>query len=154
MPRNLLSSAGLRCTHRRETVLQVFSQCQKPLTADEVHAEALKTEAMGLSTTYRMLSQLTERGLLLKNEGGDGRSYYQLATTSEHMHTLHCTACGNVLPIEGCPLGALEAQLTEATGFLITGHSLTFTGICPDCRKNGVQAHGHCCHDCKAHETK
>lgn len=150
MSKELLQDAGLRCTHRREVVLQVLARAQTPMTADEVYAEAVKLDKMGLSTAYRVLSQLTEHGLLLKNEGGDGRSYYQLASAPSHMHTLHCTVCGDVVPIDGCPLRALEDKLHEQTGYAITGHSLTFTGVCPKCQKNGVcpPPHHH------AHETK
>lgn len=132
---NQLGKSGLRATQRRKAVLAVIESAKKPLTADEIHAEAVKTEKMGLSTTYRVLSQLTAHELLMKNEGGDGRCYYQLNTPQGHRHTLHCTDCGAVVPIEGCPLAALERELRAETGFLITGHSLTFTGVCPDCQK-------------------
>lgn len=136
MPNKLIES-GLRATQRRKAVLAVIERAKTPMTADEIHAEAAKTEKMGLSTTYRVLSQLTEHELLMKNEGGDGRCYYQLNTPHSHRHTLHCTVCNAVVPIEGCPLAALEQKLREETGFTITGHSLTFTGICPACqRKN------------------
>ncbi len=132
---NKLGESGLRATERRKAVLAVIEHAKTPMTADEIHAEAVKTEKMGLSTTYRVLSQLTAHALLMKNEGGDGRCYYQLNAPQGHRHTLHCTVCGSVVPIEGCPLAALERQLQKETGFTITGHSLTFTGICPLCQK-------------------
>lgn len=155
MSKKMLQEAGLRCTQRREIILQVLSRAQTPLTADEVHAEAIKLERMGLSTAYRVLAQLTEAGLLLKNEGGDGRSYYQIASAPSHMHTLHCTVCGDVVPIEGCPLAELEEHLCAETGYTITGHSLTFTGVCPRCQQTGygTTVHPHDC-DCHAHEKK
>lgn len=134
---NKLGDSGLRATERRKAVLAVIERAKKPMTADEIHEEAIKTEKMGLSTTYRVLSQLTAHSLLMKNDGGDGRCYYQLNTPHNHRHTLHCTVCGSVVPIDGCPLAALERQLREETGFTITGHSLTFTGICPKCQKKG-----------------
>ncbi len=151
MSKKMLQEAGLRCTQRREIILQVLSHAQTPLTADEVHAEAIKLERMGLSTAYRVLAQLTEAGLLLKNEGGDGRSYYQLASAPSHMHTLHCTVCGDVVPIEGCPLAELEARLSAETGYTITGHSLTFTGVCPHCQHTVPCPAAHT-HDCACHE--
>lgn len=139
MPSELLRSAGLRCTHRREIILRVLEQAETPMTADEIHALAAKEDKMGLSTAYRVLSQLTDCGLLLKNDGGDGRFYYQLNSPQSHKHTLHCVVCGCVVPIAGCPLGALEERLCKETGYIIMGHSLAFTGICPNCRKKGVE---------------
>ncbi len=106
------------------------------MTAEEIHAEAVKTEKIGFSTTYRVLAQLTEHQLLLKNDGCNGRAYYQLATAPSHMHTLHCIRCGDVVSIDRCPLAALEARLSAETGYHITGHNLTFQGICPNCQKN------------------
>lgn len=143
MASELLKAAGLRCTHRREVILQVLAQAGTPMTADEIHALAVKEDKMGLSTTYRVLAQLTECGLLLKNDGGDGRFYYQLNSPQSHKHTLHCTVCGDVVPIDGCPLGELEKRLCEETGYVITGHSLAFTGVCPRCRKKGAPCAPH-----------
>lgn len=135
MPSYPHACCGQRRSGRREAVLAVLEQSHEPLTADAIHLCACKTEKMGLSTTYRVLAQLTEHGILLKNDGIDGHAYYQLNDGHSHKHTLHCARCGAVVPIDGCPLGELEQRLTETTGYRITGHSLTFTGICPDCQK-------------------
>lgn len=139
MAHPLLKAAGLRATVQREQVLHILEHTASPMTAEEIHAAIGKGSVSGLSTTYRVLSQLTEHGILLKNEGGDCRAYFQLA--SSHQHTLHCTVCGRVVPIEGCPLAALEQRLCAETGYTITGHSLAFTGICPHCQTvDGAQA--------------
>ncbi|MGE4548380.1 MAG: Fur family transcriptional regulator [Intestinibacillus sp.] len=143
MTSELLQSAGLRRTHQREIILRILVQAEAPMAADEIHALAAQEDRMGLSTTYRVLAQLTEHGLLLKNDGGDGRFYYQLNSPQSHKHTLHCTVCGDVVPIEGCPLGELERRLCEETGYVITGHSLAFTGVCPNCRAKGASCPSH-----------
>lgn len=147
----MLQAAGLRCTHRREVILNILSCADAPMTAEEIHAQAVKQDKIGFSTTYRVLAQLTEHGLLLKNDGGDGKCYFQIASAQSHKHTLHCTVCGNVVSICGCPLAELEQQLSAETGYQITGHSLTFTGICPNCQKNGVQAAVNC--SCHSHKS-
>lgn len=135
MPSDSHICCGQRKSGRREAVLAVLEQSQEPLTADAIHMRACQTEKMGLSTTYRVLAQLTERGFLLKNDGIDGHAYYQINNAHSHKHTLHCSHCGAVVSIDGCPLAELEQRLAQSTGFHITGHSLTFTGICPTCQK-------------------
>ena len=40
-----------------------------------------------------------------------------------------------VVFVQECPLESLERKLAAQTGFRITGHSLSFTGICPACQK-------------------
>lgn len=144
MASELLKSAGLRCTHPRKVILQILQQAETPMTADDIHARTTQNDKIGLSTTYRVLAQLAEHGILLKNDGGDGRFYYQLNSPQSHKHTLHCTVCGDVVPIDGCPLGELEERLCKETGYIITGHSLAFTGICPNCRAKGAKCPPHC----------
>lgn len=138
MKSDLLHAAGLRSTHRREVILQVLSEAGIPMTAEEIYTKAVALDKMGLSTAYRVLAQLTDCGVLLKNEGGNGLSYYQLSCAASHKHTLHCAVCGQVVSIGGCPLAELEHRLTDETGYTITGHSLTFTGVCPECKANGA----------------
>ena len=135
MPQNVLKESGLRATNRREAILHVLEQANAPITADEIHALAVTREKMGLSTAYRVLAQLTEHGLFVKNDGGNGRFYYQINCPQHHMHTLHCSVCDEVVPIDGCPLATLEEEIAAQTGYQITGHSLAFTGICPKCQK-------------------
>ena len=134
MSSDMLKQCGLRQTAGRKAVLHVLENSAIPLTDEKIHELACQSGRMGLSTTYRILSQLTEHGIVLKNDGIDGFCYYQLNTHS-HRHTLHCSICGAVVPIDDCPLAALEERLSAETGFVITGHSLSFTGICPACRK-------------------
>jgi Fe2+ or Zn2+ uptake regulation protein len=135
MAREVIPGCGLLMTHRREAVLKVLEHADAPLTAEEIHGEAALSDKMGLSTTYRVLSQLTAHGVLIRGDGVDGRFYYQLNRPAAHKHTLHCAVCNCVVPIDGCPLGPLVERLSEETGFVITGHSLSFTGICPNCLK-------------------
>lgn len=140
MSTDMLQSCGLRSTASRKAVLEVLQSSGEPMTAETIHARACRTGRMGLSTTYRVLSQLTEHGLVLKNDGQDGFCYYQL-NTHTHCHTLHCSVCGAVVFMQECPLEVLEQQLAAQTGYIITSHSLSFTGICPKCQqKNGGDA--------------
>ena len=88
-----------------------------------------------LSTVYRTLSTLAEKGLLLRGSGPEGAMTYQLRD-SRHRHYLVCTGCGSAVPIPGCPLEQLERSLGDQTGFAITGHSLELYGLCPRCAGN------------------
>ena len=85
-----------------------------------------------LSTVYRTVGALSEKGLLLKSAGADGVIHYQL-NNSRHCHYLICTDCSQVVPVDGCPLHVLEESLSQSTGYHITGHHLEFFGLCPQC---------------------
>lgn len=132
MYENILKSTALKTTKRRLAILLILEKSQVPMTAEDIYSIVLKDVNMSLSTTYRTLGTLSEKGILLKNLCNDGKTYYQI-NNHQHKHQLVCTLCNKVVPIEECPLTTLEDDLTKKTGFTITGHSLEFSGICPKC---------------------
>ena len=89
---------------------------------------------VNVSTVYRTLNTLTEKKILIRSVRQDGKAYYSLAK-KDHSHRLVCDLCGKVIPVDTCPLSELEETLQQKTGFRITGHSLEFTGLCPECSK-------------------
>ena len=134
---------ALKNTPSRQAVLEVLGSAQEPITAEEIYRRILAGQGgegqaqrcrTCLSTVYRTLSTLTQKGLLLRSASQDGSLYYQLRD-SRHRHYLICTQCGSTVPIRGCPLEALERAMGAETGFSITGHNLELYGICPDCAK-------------------
>ena len=102
------------------------------MTAEELHELADAILPMNVSTVYRTLNTLTEKNILIRSVRQDGKAYYALPK-KDHFHRLVCDLCGKVIPIETCPLSELEESLQTKTGFRITGHSLEFTGLCPQC---------------------
>lgn len=142
MEPGFLKEYGLKNTPGRQAVLEVLAHAQEPLTAEEVYRRVLAGEgAEGprrtcLSTVYRTLATLAEKGLLLRGSGQDGALLYQLRD-SRHRHYLVCTRCGSSVPIPGCPLEGLERSLGAKTGFAITGHNLELYGLCPRCARGG-----------------
>lgn len=134
MDREILRRADLKATKKRQLLLFLLQKHACPMTAEELHAAAAAILPMNLSTVYRTLHTLTEKGILLRTVRQDGKAYYALPQ-KDHSHRLLCSLCGKAIPIEACPLGELEEALERKTGFHITGHSLEFTGLCPDCTK-------------------
>ncbi len=140
MESGFLKEYGLKNTPGRQAVLEVLAHAQEPLAAGEVYRRVLagegteKNRRTCLSTVYRTLTTLVEKGLLLRGSGQDGSLLYQLRD-SRHRHYLICTRCGSSVPIPGCPLEGLEQSLGAKTGFAITGHNLELYGLCPQCAK-------------------
>lgn len=139
MDDSFLKEYGLKNTPGRQAVLSVLARAEEPVTAEEVFrrlseepGQGKKDRRASLSTVYRTLSVLTEKGLLLKTTGKDGVLGYQLRD-SRHRHYLICTGCGSAVPIPGCPLEKLEQSMGAETGFAITGHHLELFGLCPRC---------------------
>ncbi len=120
-----------RNTRRRARMLEVLTASPRPLTAEELRA-AVQTEfPIDRSTVYRALAAWEEQELVQRTLLPDGTACYERA--GRHVHHLVCAQCKAIVPIDGCPLRALGETLSAETGYIITGHSLEFTGICPRC---------------------
>ena len=134
MEQNILKKAALKSTKKRQMLLFLLEKQARPMTVEELHEAANVILPMNVSTVYRTLNTLTEKGFLIRSIRQDGKAYYSLPK-KDHYHRLVCDLCGKVIPIDTCPLSELEETLQEKTGFRITGHSLEFTGLCPECAK-------------------
>ena len=132
MEQNILKKAELKTTKKRQMLLFLLQKHARPMTAEELHEIANNILPMNVSTVYRTLNTLTEKDILIRSVRQDGKAYYSLPK-KDHYHRLVCDLCGKVIPIDTCPLSELEENLQTKTGFRITGHSLEFTGLCPEC---------------------
>lgn len=134
MNNNTLKAADLKQTKKRILILSVLEAASTALTVEEIEALTSKEIKMSISTIYRALNALASKNVVTKTLHQDGRAYFVINSHS-HKHVLICTLCNEKIPIETCPLEKLEDNLIEKTGYTITGHSLEFFGICPECTK-------------------
>ena len=129
----LLKNAALKCTPQRRTILDALMLASRPLTVVELCC-LLEGQSINRSTIYRTLNTLFRKGQLIKTARQDGTADYQLAG-ARHCHQMVCTSCGERTPLPECPLSTITHRLEQDTGYLVTGHSLEFTGVCPHCQK-------------------
>ena len=143
MDDNILNTLGIKVTRQRTAILNIIQQAETPLSADEIYARLPEKDSVNFSTVYRTLSTLAERGALVKVGGIGGKIFFLLKNHS-HKHHLICTSCQKVIEIDQCPIETLSKQITDSTGFVITGHCLELTGFCPQCASrlmNGIDKH-------------
>ena len=137
--RGRLRSAGLKATPQRISILSCVAASQAPVTAEAIFRRCPVGE-LNLSTVYRTLAALCRKGILSRSLRLNGAAEYYLEG-AHHTHQALCLLCGKSTDLPECPLEALERSTEEQTGFLVTGHSLELTGICPECRKKSAQKH-------------
>jgi Fur family ferric uptake transcriptional regulator len=97
--RTLLSSRGLRVTEQRLAVVRELSRTRAPVSHPEL-TERLSGTGLDRATVYRNLLTLTEAGLLVRTQLGDGVWRFELprdtgAAHGEHAHFV-CNDCGDV----------------------------------------------------------
>jgi Fur family ferric uptake transcriptional regulator len=102
-------------------------------TLEDLHAGLLeRSVAADFSSVFRAAEKLAGEGALRKLTLDDGRARFELIE-AHHDH-LHCTRCGELVPVP-CPLGARDfAALEREAGIAVIGHHLVLSGLCRDCR--------------------
>ena len=102
-------------------------------TLADLHAGLGEREiAADFSSVFRAAEKLAAAGDIRKLTLEDGRARYELRD-AHHDH-LHCTRCGELVPVP-CLLGPGNfAALEREAGIAILDHHLVLSGICRDCR--------------------
>ncbi len=137
----VLRRKGIPFTRQRRRVWEFFTGADRAVTITEA-ADAMRCEAVGQATVYRAVQLFNDLGLLARVQDGRGAICY-IAPPIGHSHPLICGICRRVIRFDGeGDLTALEAHLSETTGFDIYGHHLEVYGICPSCRAGKAGDHG------------
>lgn len=122
-----------RHTIQKQIVYDKLCRMANHPTADDIF-ESLHPEYPGISkaTVYRILNKLAESGTILKVCMNNGADHFD-HQTFPHYH-VKCLSCGRVCDVSLPYFDKLEARIKEACGYRITGYSLQFDGLCPDCQ--------------------
>lgn len=121
----ILSDIGLKCTKQRIRVMEILSEAKSPLTVEDIYE---KTGEMSLSTVYRTLEKLCEKGVIKKNTIQDSDKFYYALTSGKHRHYAICLGCKTMKYIDICPV-----HTTKIDDFTVTGHKLEIYGYCDKC---------------------
>ena len=130
----LLEGVGVRPTRQRLVVLTELMRERNDVTAQGLH-ERLRArgERLGLATVYRTLALLTDEGVVDVLSHRPGELCYRVCGEGHHHH-LVCSNCHQVIELEECELDPWLERISEAHGFVTTGHRLEVSGLCNDCR--------------------
>lgn len=121
---------NIRSTRQRQVIDEVLTSTDRPLTPAEILTAAQRSHPqLGIATVYRALRDGIDTGRLRAVEVPGGTTHYETATHGHHHH-FHCTVCGKVYEVEGCP-GDLARLAPD--GFVVTGHEITLSGRCRAC---------------------
>jgi len=126
-------AAGLRATPQRTAVLDALRRAEGAhLSADDLW-QRLQGAGGGMdrSTVYRVLSDLTEAGLLEQVRLGDGIARFEIQEVAHH-HAV-CTRCGATEDVSVDALHALSTRMRRDSGFVLGHHPLLLPGLCADC---------------------
>ncbi|WP_422446550.1 Fur family transcriptional regulator [Thermoanaerobacterium sp. DL9XJH110] len=129
----LLKENELKVTPQRKAILQVLEKSKALLNAQELFQEVIKlVPGTNFSTIYRNLDLLLSRGILCRIASESGGVLYELRRRGNHHHHVICKGCGAAIPVDFCPMKAMEKEL-DARGFTPTEHRFEIYGYCNKC---------------------
>jgi Fe2+ or Zn2+ uptake regulation protein len=134
-----LKMSHLRVTPRRLAVIDLLATTGRyfsPLEVRTLLRERFKN--FGLQTSYRILEELTQAGILARLDRGDRQLYYFLCELPPAVHHHHfvCRRCRRVTPVEFCNFGAITRFLQEELDCTAESHVFQVEGVCSDCRED------------------
>ncbi|MFE2287437.1 Fur family transcriptional regulator [Streptomyces sp. NPDC059443] len=128
-----LRGRAWRMTSQRRVVAEVLDGDHVHLTADEVHARAVRLlPEISRATVYNALGELVSLGEVVEITTDGRAKRYDPNAHHPHQH-LVCSGCGLIRDVhpQGSPLAGLPAE--ERFGFTVTGVEVTYRGLCPAC---------------------
>jgi Fur family ferric uptake transcriptional regulator len=121
-------------TRAREDIGQVLHRERRFLSAAEIHAKLKRMRArVALSTVYRTLEHLREKGEVSERIDASGETTYMLCEPRHHHHAI-CRKCGKAEEVDCTAIDIFAQLLRKINGFELDDHALEFLGRCKQCR--------------------
>ena len=127
---------GFKLTPQRMAILDYLEGNIQHPSAEEIYKAVLnKFPTISFATVYTTLAALKQKGRLIEITSDPDKKRYD-PDTRNHSHLI-CDSCRQIfdIPVEH------TVTLPEAIkrNFTITRSHIEFSGLCPECRKEGFE---------------
>jgi len=131
--RTALRAQGFRITNARVKLLLLLRRVGKPLSIQEILQRWEKSPNQ--ATVYRMLSDLSDAGVIKRVATHVGTSAFEYTPNRPHHHHAVCTSCGAIEDIEHCFVDSTQKNVIKDLNMFssLDSHSLEFFGRCNKC---------------------
>jgi Fur family transcriptional regulator, ferric uptake regulator len=122
-------------TRPREQIAAILAREPRFLSAAEIHEKLKRSGArVSLSTVYRTLDRLHEKGDVTSRPDAEGEATYMYCEPARHHHHAICDECGRVEDVDCAAADLFVESLRKLHGFELNGHAVEFFGRCRTCR--------------------
>jgi Fur family ferric uptake transcriptional regulator len=129
-----LESKGLKTTAQRDYIADTFFKTNTHISLDELLRKVKrKTPNIGAATVYRTMRLLTECGLAVARQFGDGQTRYENLPEDGHHDHIICIRCAKIAEFQNVKIEQLQAETARKLGFTVINHKLELYGYCPEC---------------------
>ena len=123
-------------TKQKRQLIDFFkNNNRKPFLMNEI-ISAVCPDGKGKSTIYRIISQLTDAGELIKMQDDSKSILYQYVGEGtdccSHFH-LKCSECGNLIHLDCEHIDKISQHIFDEHDFILDMKKTVFYGICRDC---------------------
>jgi Fe2+ or Zn2+ uptake regulation protein len=126
---------GKRNTIQRQLILDALKELDIHATAEQVFDYVVrKYPSISKATVYRNLGSMSESGEVINIGSFYGSAHFD-HNCHDHYHFV-CETCKRVFDVKG-GFHDIFDRIKDLNGFDITGCSVSFRGLCRDC-KEGV----------------
>lgn len=123
-----LRAAGVRITRQRRTILRILSEADDHPDAMELYRRATAVDAsISLTTVYRTLKLLAEKGEIHRHAFEGGPSRFEHADSAHHDHLIDLDT-GQVIEFRSDKIERLQRQIARELGYDIVHHRLELYG--------------------------
>jgi Fur family ferric uptake transcriptional regulator len=130
-----LRKDGNRITAARGAIVGAVLGAGSPVSVQEVSAALTVSKVpANVTTVYRELEFLRERGIVVPVSFADGMQRYESADLAHHHH-LVCLECERIQDVEvpHAELHEAEKRIAASKKFTVLRHALEFYGTCDRC---------------------
>jgi Fur family transcriptional regulator, ferric uptake regulator len=122
-------------TRPRELIAAILAREPRFLSAAEIYEQLKRAGSrVSLSTVYRTLDRLHEKGDVTARPDAEGEATYMSCEPARHHHHAICGDCGRVEDVDCAAMEQFAESLRALHGFELDGHSIEFFGRCRACR--------------------
>ena len=129
-----IESRGLKSTTQRDFIAETFFKTSTHISLDELLKKVRrKNPRVGYATVYRTMKLLTDCGLALARQFGDGQTRYENIPEDGHHDHLICIRCSGITEFVNPRIEELQEETAREHGFTVLNHKLELYGYCAKC---------------------
>jgi Fur family transcriptional regulator, ferric uptake regulator len=119
-----IKRVGLRMTEQRKVILRVLANATDHPDANELYHRAYAIDgSVSLSTVYRTLRLLEDKGAIQRHAFDEGRARFENTDTEHHDHLIDLDT-NTVIEFRSEKIEKLQAQIAAELGYDIVRHKL------------------------------